>query len=168
MLGRRNSGARRDALNLSFPGEVGQPRAGHAAMCPRSAAVIAGTHSAICPRASTSSVSAVVASIQPAGAQAKASASAACAPASSPRQHRQFQRRRVVPVISMPAAQLAVHGVTRNPAEAVEWYRRAAEQGLANAQGNLGVALREGRGVTRNDPEYTATIRMRWRGWISG
>ena len=41
-------------------------------------------------------------------------------------------------------------GVPRNDAEAVKWYRLAAEQGHANAQNNLGVMYSEGRGVQRN------------------
>ena len=41
-------------------------------------------------------------------------------------------------------------GVTRNYAEAVRWYRRAAAQGDARAQANLGVMYAEGHGVPRN------------------
>ena len=37
-------------------------------------------------------------------------------------------------------------GVEQNDAEAVRWYRRAADQGHALAQNNLGVRYRDGRG----------------------
>ena len=37
--------------------------------------------------------------------------------------------------------------------EAVKWYRKAAEQGLSQAQYNLGVMYAEGRGVEQNDAE---------------
>ncbi len=36
-------------------------------------------------------------------------------------------------------------------AQAVQWYRKAAEQGFARAQFNLGVMYRKGQGVTKND-----------------
>ena len=38
-------------------------------------------------------------------------------------------------------------GVAQGDAEAVKWYRKAAEQGLAMAQDNLGNMYMEGRGV---------------------
>jgi len=38
-------------------------------------------------------------------------------------------------------------------AKAVEWYRIAAEQGYADAQGNLGDMYESGRGVTKDDAE---------------
>lgn len=38
-------------------------------------------------------------------------------------------------------------GLKREPAEAVRWYRRAAERGSASAQFNLGYALQHGEGV---------------------
>ena len=38
-------------------------------------------------------------------------------------------------------------GVDKDEFEAVTWYRRAAEQGLPEAQYNLGVMYRQGRGV---------------------
>jgi len=40
------------------------------------------------------------------------------------------------------------HGVEKNEAEAVRWYRMAADQGDAAAQNNLGTMYREGRGTT--------------------
>ena len=44
-------------------------------------------------------------------------------------------------------------GVARDDAEAVAWYRKAAEQGNADAQNNLGVMYAAGRGVARDDTE---------------
>ena len=44
-------------------------------------------------------------------------------------------------------------GVTQDYAEAVKWYRKAAEQGHAVAQDYLGFMYRYGLGVTRNDAE---------------
>ena len=41
-------------------------------------------------------------------------------------------------------------GFWRRPQEAVQWYRRAANQGHARAQANLGLMLGEGRGVPRD------------------
>jgi TPR repeat protein len=37
-----------------------------------------------------------------------------------------------------------------NYAEAASWYRKAAEQGLSQAQNNLGVMLKDGQGVTQD------------------
>ena len=44
-------------------------------------------------------------------------------------------------------------GVARDDAEAVRWYRRAAEQGNASGQVNLGLRYSTGRGVARDDAE---------------
>lgn len=44
-------------------------------------------------------------------------------------------------------------GVPQNDAEAATWYRRAADQGYAPAQFNLGVMLGAGRGVPKDDVE---------------
>jgi uncharacterized protein len=41
-------------------------------------------------------------------------------------------------------------GVAKNESEATEWFRRAAEQGLAEAQYNLGVCYANGDGVPEN------------------
>ena len=41
-------------------------------------------------------------------------------------------------------------GVARDYAEAVTWYRRAAEQGVAFAQFNLGVRYANGQGIERD------------------
>jgi TPR repeat protein len=41
--------------------------------------------------------------------------------------------------------------VKKDPVQAVEWWVRAAEQGHADAMGNLGVMYTEGSGVPRND-----------------
>ncbi len=51
------------------------------------------------------------------------------------------------------------HGLARNPAEAVKWYRKAAEQNLAKAQYNLGVCYREGAGVASNGVEAVRWLR---------
>jgi TPR repeat protein len=42
-------------------------------------------------------------------------------------------------------------GVPENNSEAVKWYRRAAEQGNATAQNNIGVMYDEGKGVIQNN-----------------
>ena len=41
-------------------------------------------------------------------------------------------------------------GVEQNFAEAIRWFRRAAEQGLAMAQANLGTMYASGQGVKQN------------------
>ena len=48
-------------------------------------------------------------------------------------------------------------GVAKDYAEAVRWYRKAAEQGNANAQYNLGLMYEEGLGVAKDGAEA-----MRW------
>ena len=45
------------------------------------------------------------------------------------------------------------YGVPENDAEAVKWYRKAAEQGFAKAQFNLGRMYATGEGVPVNDTE---------------
>jgi hypothetical protein len=44
-------------------------------------------------------------------------------------------------------------GVPENNAEAVNWYRKAADQGHAKAQFNLGLMYNNGEGVPENDAE---------------
>jgi V8-like Glu-specific endopeptidase len=44
-------------------------------------------------------------------------------------------------------------GVQRNPAEAISWYRKAADQGLQVAQHFMGMAYVNGEGVRANDAE---------------
>jgi TPR repeat protein len=44
-------------------------------------------------------------------------------------------------------------GVPQNDAEAMKWYRKAADQGIAPAQYNLGLMYANGRGVPQNDAE---------------
>ena len=44
-------------------------------------------------------------------------------------------------------------GVAQSDKEAVRWYNKAADQGLAAAQVNLGLMFEEGRGVAQNDKE---------------
>jgi TPR repeat protein len=41
-------------------------------------------------------------------------------------------------------------GVSQNYAEAMKWYRKAAEQGEATAQANLGFMYDRGQGVTED------------------
>ncbi|HKW91603.1 MAG TPA: tetratricopeptide repeat protein, partial [Methylomirabilota bacterium] len=50
-------------------------------------------------------------------------------------------------------------GVPQDAAEAVRWYRRAAEQGLAPAQYQLGLRYANGDGVTRDFSEAAAWYR---------
>jgi uncharacterized protein len=45
------------------------------------------------------------------------------------------------------------HGVPQDYAEALPWYRKAAEQGDANAQFNLGAMYAQGHGVPRDNVE---------------
>ena len=47
----------------------------------------------------------------------------------------------------------AVYAASGNNEEAVKWYRKAAEQGYARAQNNLGSMYEDGRGVPPNDEE---------------
>ena len=44
-------------------------------------------------------------------------------------------------------------GVPQSDRRAVEWFRRAAEQGLDAAQSNLGFMYKEGRGLTQDREE---------------
>ncbi len=44
-------------------------------------------------------------------------------------------------------------GVAKDPAEAVKWYRQAAEQGDAEAQNNLGWCYNNGMGVVKDEME---------------
>ena len=46
-----------------------------------------------------------------------------------------------------------MRGVPQDAAEAVQWYRLAAEQGLADAQYNLGVMYANGEGVPQDNVE---------------
>ena len=41
-------------------------------------------------------------------------------------------------------------GVTKDPAAAIEWYRKAADQGFAKAQYNLGLMYKQGEGVNKD------------------
>ena len=50
-------------------------------------------------------------------------------------------------------------GVPENNAEAVKWYRLAAEQGHANAQYFLGAIYADGEGVAENDAEAVKWFR---------
>jgi uncharacterized protein len=44
-------------------------------------------------------------------------------------------------------------GVAQNDAKAAEWFRKAADQGHAAAQSNLGLLCARGQGVAQNDAE---------------
>jgi TPR repeat protein len=48
---------------------------------------------------------------------------------------------------------------TKNPVEAVKWYRKAAEQGNARAQANLGLCYHQGIGVAKDPDEAVKWIR---------
>jgi hypothetical protein len=50
-------------------------------------------------------------------------------------------------------------GVPRNHVEAAKWYRKAAEQGNANAQHNLGNCYESGQGVPQNYDEAVKWFR---------
>jgi TPR repeat protein len=47
----------------------------------------------------------------------------------------------------------------KDDAETVKWYRKAAERGLAEAQNNLGLMCRQGRGVSQDDVEAVKWFR---------
>jgi TPR repeat protein len=47
----------------------------------------------------------------------------------------------------------------KDDAETVKWYRKAAKQGFAEAQNNLGLMCRQGRGVPRDDAEAVKWFR---------
>ena len=50
-------------------------------------------------------------------------------------------------------------GVTRDYLKAFEWNLKAAEQGLARAQTNLGVLYKDGNGVTKDKQKAEEWIR---------
>jgi TPR repeat protein len=50
-------------------------------------------------------------------------------------------------------------GVEKNPAQAVKWYREAADQGLAAAQNNLGVMYEQGTGVEKDPAQAVSWFR---------
>jgi len=49
--------------------------------------------------------------------------------------------------------------ISKDDAEAVAWYRKAAEQGYAGGQNNLGVMYMKGRGIRQDDVEAVAWYR---------
>ena len=51
-------------------------------------------------------------------------------------------------------------GVEQDDAEAVKWYRLAAEQGDADAQASLGWMYASGRGVEQDDAEAVKWYRL--------
>ena len=51
-------------------------------------------------------------------------------------------------------------GVPQDYAEAVKWYRLAADQGYASAQSNLGIMYDEGRGVPQDYAEAVKWYRL--------
>ena len=60
--------------------------------------------------------------------------------------------RPLTPLLALPALVrlLKGQGVPQDYAEAVQWYRKAAEQGVAKAQFNLGLMYDNGLGVTQD------------------
>jgi TPR repeat protein len=50
-------------------------------------------------------------------------------------------------------------GVAQNDAEAARWYRKAADQGISEAQYNLGNMFAQGRGVAQSDAVATMWFR---------
>jgi uncharacterized protein len=50
-------------------------------------------------------------------------------------------------------------GVAKDDAQAVAWYRKAADQGDADAQNNLGLMYANGRGVAKDDAQAVAWYR---------
>ena len=53
----------------------------------------------------------------------------------------------------IPSFEQGLIDVLRDDAEAVKWYSKAAEQGDANAQYNLGLMYNSGEGIPRDDAE---------------
>src|ERR1019366_8036426 len=51
------------------------------------------------------------------------------------------------------------NGVAKDDAEAVKWYRKAAEQNVALAQANLGVCYHTGQGVPEDEAEAVKWLR---------
>ena len=51
-------------------------------------------------------------------------------------------------------------GVAKNPAEAVKWYRKAADQGYAPAQNHLGILYGDGVGVAKDQVEAYAYLNL--------
>ena len=51
-------------------------------------------------------------------------------------------------------------GVSQSYAEALKWYRLAAQQGFANAQFNLGLMFGKGQGVPENYAEALKWFRL--------
>ena len=68
----------------------------------------------------------------------------------------------------MPSSNLGVmyangRGVLKDEAEAVRWYRLAAEQGHAGAQYNLGLMHAKGEGVLKDSVLAHMWSQHRWR-----
>ena len=61
---------------------------------------------------------------------------------------------------SAPCTATDGRGVARDDAEAVRWYRRAAEQGFAHAQSSLGVMYSNGRGGRQDHAEAVRRYRQ--------
>ena len=66
----------------------------------------------------------------------------------------------VLIVMLLAGMYFAGKGVPQNDAEAVKWYRLAAEQGDARAQFNLGVKYAKGEGVPQDDTEAVKWFRL--------
>ncbi len=52
------------------------------------------------------------------------------------------------------------NGVPEDDAESVNWYRKAAEQGLAEAQASLGLSYNLGRGVPQDFKDAVKWFRL--------
>jgi site-specific DNA recombinase len=60
------------------------------------------------------------------------------------------------------------HGVPQDDARAVEWLRKAADQGNADAQFDLGVMYAQGRGARTIDPKEAGIVRRIFTEFASG
>ena len=72
----------------------------------------------------------------------------------------EFDETKALAELGMAAAQFNLalmydngEGVPENDAEAVKWYRKAADQGHSGAQFNLAIMYATGEGVPENDAE---------------
>ena len=52
------------------------------------------------------------------------------------------------------------HGVDKNPREAVEWYKKAADRGHPTAQARLAVCYSQGKGVKKNPTEALRLFKL--------
>ena len=59
----------------------------------------------------------------------------------------------------MTSRRPASEGVLQNDALALEWFRKAAEQGDAFSQSHLGIKYASGEGVLKNEKEAVSWMR---------